>query len=89
MAPEAQMAGLSVKEVRIEAKDGYYLGTSPDGKQITGRGTRYYTDGFPNPNRSEGTFCDDKQNGFGNLPPPPPERIAPPLSSLPSFPTSE
>ena len=56
-----------INSYRIEAKDGYYLGTSHDGKHITGRGCRYYTEGFFKGDRYEGDLIDDNRHGNGGF----------------------
>ena len=70
----AKMAAISLAgNYRIEVNDGsnnggggYYLGHSPDGKRITGFGTRYYTEGGNKGHRYEGDLIDDTRHGNGN-----------------------
>ena len=70
-AVTGQMAAVSLGgNFRIEVKDGnskggYYLGYSPDGKRITGNGTRYYTEGKYKGDRYEGDLIDDIIHGKG------------------------
>ena len=57
------------KMYRIDTENGYYQGTSPDEKAITGWGTRFYISGLgPKGDlsgRSEGEFKNGKQDGKG------------------------
>ena len=59
------MAGLSVDggSCRIESPEGYYVGTSPDGKTATGTGKRYWTSGVRD--YYEGDVLNGKLDGRG------------------------
>ena len=58
----SQVGAMSVKNVRIEFADGYYVGESVDGKTMEGLGTRHWTTGAFAGGRYEG-FC--KNNIYG------------------------
>ena len=57
------MAGLSMAGgvCKIMLPDGYYAGTSPDGKTVSGKGNRFWDTG----KRYEGELLDGKRHGYG------------------------
>ena len=61
----SQVGAISVKNVRIEFADGYYVGESVDGKTMEGLGTRHYTTGACASRRYEGYFKNNAVNGYG------------------------
>ena len=71
---------MSVKNVRVEFADGYYVSESVDGKTVEGLGTRHWTTGAFAGHRYEGYFQKNNMNGYGMYPippnpPPPPNPI--------------
>ena len=53
--------------VRIELPEGYYVGTSSDGKTATGTGKRYWTSGVKGRDYYEGDVVDGLPDGRGTM----------------------